>query len=97
MKEEEIKVEVPIIDNEGGMMNEIVVDANEQIQHLHKATTMQTTFTTIKMFVGISILASPHAFSNSGVIGGAIGIIIAVTLSILTVTMQSEVATKLDK
>ena len=97
MKEEEIKAEVPIIDKEGGMINEVVVSQLEEKAMLHKASTLQTTFTTIKMFVGISILASPHAFSNSGVLGGILGITLAAIFSILTVSMQSDAAIKIDK
>lgn len=50
-----------------------------------------------KMFLGISILATPHAFSNAGVIGGIVGVSITTCLAISTVLMQSEAANGTNK
>ena len=97
MKDEEIKGKDQIIDKEGGMIDEVLVSENEEKELLHKASTTRTTFTMIKMFIGISILASPHAFENSGIIGGIIGFSFAGVLSILTVGMQSDAAIKINK
>lgn len=96
---EELKEETEKQPNEKetGLMDEVLVGDNDLRVVKHKASTPQTTFNMIKLFLGISILASPHAFSNSGVLGGIIGISFATVLAIITVIMQSEAAMKVDK
>jgi amino acid permease len=79
------------------LMEEVLVNEDDETFHKHKAATSQTIFNMIKLFLGISILASPHAFSNSGVIGGIIGISLATALAITTVLMQAEAAIKVEQ
>ena len=97
MKVEEAKIETPIYDKDLGIIDEIVINNCEEKEQLHKTTTIRTTFTMVKLFIGISILASPHAFENSGVLGGIIGFTFACILSILTVNMQSDASMKIGK
>lgn len=40
----------------------------------HKTGTAHTVFNIIKLFLGISILAGPHSYRMSGLIGGAVGV-----------------------
>jgi len=75
-------------------MEEVLVGDDDDRVDKTKASTPQTLFNMIKLFLGISILASPHAFSNSGIIGGIVGIMFATSLAITTVLMQSEAAVK---
>ncbi|CAI2370542.1 unnamed protein product [Moneuplotes crassus] len=75
------------------MMEEVLVGDKEK-GYKNKASTCQTILNTFKLFLGISILASPHAFMNSGIVGGIIGISLATCLSIGTVLMQSDAAEK---
>jgi amino acid permease len=49
-----------------------------------------TCFNIFKCFIGIGILALPHAFSYIGVIGGCIAILIIGTLNYYTMMMQIE-------
>lgn len=80
------------------LMEEVLVNAEDDTNHLkNKASTLQTTLNTIKLFIGISILASPHAFSNSGVVGGILGVTLTTGLAITTVLMQSAAADKTGK
>jgi amino acid permease len=80
------------------LMEEVLVNAEDDSNHLkHKASTIQTTLNTMKLFLGISILASPHAFSNSGVVGGILGVSLTTALAITTVLMQSSAAEKTGK
>lgn len=84
-------------EKETSLMEEVLVNADDDIHFTHKASTLQTTLNMIKLFVGISILASPHAFSNSGVVGGILGISLATAMSICTVIMQSQASAKTGK
>eukprot|EP00347_Sterkiella_histriomuscorum_P020215 403338649 len=47
-----------------------------------------TSFNIFKCFVGIGILAMPNAFSDFGIIGGALGILIIGTLNLYTMRLQ---------
>lgn len=79
------------------LIDEVLMKDEDDVRTLkHKASAPQTLFNLIKLFLGISILASPHAFSNSGLIGGILGITFATCLAICTVIMQSEAALKLE-
>jgi amino acid permease len=84
-------------EKETSLMEEVLVNADDDKNLKHKASTIQTTLNMIKLFIGISILASPHAFSNSGVVGGILGISLATAMSICTVIMQSHASEKTGK
>lgn len=96
-QELEEEIEKKPNEKETNLIDEVLVgDDNPKVQK-HKATTLQSIFNMIKLFLGISILASPHAFSQSGIVGGILGITLATALSITTVLMQSEAAAKVGK
>lgn len=97
MKEEVSEPEHKPNEKDTSLVDEVLVGDEGDKNLKHKASTPQTIFNMIKLFLGISILASPHAFSNSGVIGGIIGISFATALAITTVLMQSEAAKKVEK
>ena len=40
----------------------------------HKANLIHTTFNSWKLFFGVALLAGPHAYSQSGLIGGIFGV-----------------------
>ena len=40
----------------------------------YKANNIHTALNSLKLFFGVAILAGPHAFSQSGLIGGIIGV-----------------------
>jgi len=95
--EKEKEVEKAPNEKETSLMEEVLVGDDDSKKLKHKASTPQTIFNMIKLFLGISILASPHAFSNSGIIGGIIGISTATAMAICTVLMQSEASVKTGK
>lgn len=70
--------------------DEILLDVEDLEFEKHKANECQTIFNIIKLFLGISILASPHAYAEAGLLGGAIGVAIAAILNVVTVAMQAE-------
>ena len=56
---------------------------------------VQTYFNTFKSFIGIGILATPESFSEIGIVGGVIGVIMIGLLNYYTMNMQ--VALKQNK
>jgi proton-coupled amino acid transporter len=54
------------------------------------ATVVQSIFNMSKLFLGISILATPNAFSHAGVLAGAIGILVVTILCIYTIWLQAS-------
>jgi len=73
--------------------DKVLLNDNEKEDDKIKTNVFETTFNITKLFLGISILASPHAFSEGGIVGGIVGFAFAGALNILTVTMQSDAAT----
>lgn len=95
MYKESSEDQKPPNEKETQMMDEVLVGEIEQERlHKNKASTAQSVLNMIKLFLGISILASPHAFSNSGIIGGIVGISLATVMAICTVLMQAQAAEK---
>ena len=84
-------------EKETSLIDEVLVGDEEKKGYKDKASTIQTLFNTLKLFIGISILASPHAVSNSGIVGGIIGFTLATGMAITTVLMQSDASEKVGK
>lgn len=78
--------------NELGTQNydELLIEENEELFGHPRTNLIETIFNIIKLFLGISILASPAAYSQSGLIGGIIGVALAACINVCTVIMQSE-------
>jgi amino acid permease len=56
---------------------------------------LQTYFNMFKCFIGIGILATPHAIQDVGIIGGAVVIICCGLLNLYTMTLQIACKNKL--
>lgn len=90
--------------------DEILLDEIEDIEfNKHKADVLHTIFNLTKVFLGISILVGPSSYSESGLIGGIVGVLIgkplvfdifntnlAAVMNVITVWMQSLAATSVD-
>ncbi len=50
----------------------------------------QSVFNMSKLFLGISILATPNAFEHAGVVAGIIGIVCVTILCIYTINLQAS-------
>jgi len=61
-----------------------------------KATVTQTYFTLAKSFVGIGILALPHAFMQAGYVCATIGIIVVGYVTYITMLMLVQCRETVD-
>lgn len=75
---------------------ELPIDLDELEFEKHKAGIFHTFLNIVKLFLGISILAGPHSYHQSGIIGGVVGLSIAGLLISYTVKMQTEACIKVN-
>lgn len=65
----------------------------EDLSSQNKTGTFATYFNMFKIFVGIGILASPHAFSQSGILLGSLALAIIAALNIYTIFIMRDTKT----
>lgn len=70
--------------------------SNEEFDSF-RSSFMQTVFNLTKFYFGISILATPYGFKESGIIGGVVGVILFSSLNVFTVYIQTQAAIDYDR
>lgn len=60
------------------------------------ASSLQTSFNMLKVFIGIGILATPASFKLIGLVGGVVGMITVGLLNMYTMQLQIQSKVKLN-
>ena len=83
--------------NGSSSFDEILLNYDYHIDEAHKTNVIQSIYVSFKLLVGISIIALPNSFTNSGLIGGVIGVWMIGIINLITVLLQDSVSVKINK